>query len=57
MLEQANPRTVDFGSTTLQSAIEKAVDHVFNPERDAQDLVIRATAATTARGWSESKRY
>ena len=41
MLEQANPRTVDFGGTTLQSAIEKAVDQVFNPERDGvQDLVI-----------------
>ena len=41
MLEQANPRTVDFGGTTLQSAIEKAVDQIFDPERDGvQDLVI-----------------
>ena len=41
MLEQANPRTVDFGGTTLQSAIEKAVDQVFDPKRNgAQDLVI-----------------
>ena len=41
MLEQANPRTVDFGGTTLQSAIEKAVDQIFDPERSGvQDLVI-----------------
>ena len=41
MLEQANPRTVDFGGTTLQSAVEKAVDQVFDPERNGvQDLLI-----------------
>lgn len=41
MLEQANPRTVDFGGTTLQSAVEKAVDQIFDPERDGvQDLLI-----------------
>ena len=41
MLEQANPRTVDFGGTTLQSAVEKAVDQVFDPERHGvQDLLV-----------------
>jgi len=41
MLEQANPRTVDFGGTTLQSAVEKAVDQIFDPERNGvQDLLI-----------------
>ena len=41
MLEQANPRTVDFGGTTLQSAVEKAVDQIFDPERSGvQDLLI-----------------
>ena len=40
MLEQANPRTVDFGGT-LQSAVEKAVDQIFDPERNGvQDLLI-----------------
>ena len=41
MLEQANPRTVDFGGTTLQSAVEKAVDQVFIEGRaDVQDLIV-----------------
>lgn len=41
MLEQANPRTVDFGGTTLQSAVEKAVDQIFDPERSGvQDLLV-----------------
>jgi hypothetical protein len=41
MLEQAHPRSVDFGGTTLQSAIEKAVDQVFIPGReDVQDLIV-----------------
>jgi len=41
MLEQAYPRSVDFGGTTLQSAIEKAVDQVFIEGREGvQDLVI-----------------
>ena len=41
MLEEANPRTVDFGGTTLQSAVEKAVDQIFDPERNGvQDLLI-----------------
>ena len=41
MLEQANPRTVDFGGTALQSAVEKAVDQIFDPERSGvQDLLI-----------------
>jgi hypothetical protein len=41
MLEQANPLTVDFGGTTLQSAVEKAVDQIFDPERNGvQDLLI-----------------
>lgn len=41
MLDQAHPRTVDFGGTTVQSAIEKAVDQVFIAEREGvQDLVL-----------------
>jgi len=41
MLEQANPRTVDFGGTTVQSAIEKAVDQVFIEGREGvQDLIV-----------------
>lgn len=41
MLEQAHPRSVDFGGTTLQSAIEKAVDQVFIKGREGvQDLII-----------------
>ncbi|MGZ0709606.1 VWA domain-containing protein [Coraliomargarita sp. W4R53] len=41
MLEQAHPRSVDFGGTTLQSAIEKAVDQVFIAGREeVQDLII-----------------
>ncbi|MFD2255825.1 VWA domain-containing protein [Luteolibacter algae] len=41
MLEQAQPRTVDFGGTTLQSAVEKCVDQVFMADREGmQDLVV-----------------
>ena len=41
MLEQAHPRTVDFGGTTLQSAVEKAVDQIFLEGRDnVQDLIV-----------------
>jgi len=41
MLEQAHPRSVDFGGTTLQSAIEKAIDQVFMDGREGvQDLLI-----------------
>ncbi|WPJ95671.1 VWA domain-containing protein [Coraliomargarita algicola] len=41
MLEQAHPRSVDFGGTTIQSAIEKAVDQVFIAGREeVQDLII-----------------
>jgi len=41
MLEQATTRTVDFGGTTLLSAVEKAVDNVFSDERRGmQDLVV-----------------
>ena len=41
MLDQAQPRTVDFGGTTLQAAVEKAVDQVFVDGREGmQDLVV-----------------
>jgi hypothetical protein len=41
MLEQAHPRTVDFGGTTLQSAVEKAVDQIFLEGREnVQDLIV-----------------
>ncbi len=41
MLEQAQPRTVDFGGTTLQSAVEKCADQVFIDGRGGmQDLVV-----------------
>ena len=41
MLEQAHPRSVDFGGTTLQSAVEKVVDQVFIDGRGGvQDLVV-----------------
>jgi len=41
MLEQAQPRSVDFGGTTLQAAIDKAVDQVFIEGREGvQDLII-----------------
>ncbi|MFG0287731.1 MAG: VWA domain-containing protein [Rhodopirellula sp. JB044] len=41
MLDQATPRTVDFGGTTLLSATEKSVDNVFESERKGmQDLVV-----------------
>lgn len=41
MLDQASPRGVDFGGTTLQSAIEKCVDQVLMADREGlQDLVI-----------------
>jgi hypothetical protein len=41
MLEQTHTRSVDFGGTTVQSAVEKVVDQVFVAERaGVQDLVI-----------------
>ncbi|MGJ8635022.1 MAG: VWA domain-containing protein [Luteolibacter sp.] len=41
MLGQANPRTVDFGGTALQSAIEKSINQVLTKDRDGlQDLVV-----------------
>lgn len=41
MLEQVNPRAVDFGGTTVLSAVEKSVDNVFSDERSGmQDLVV-----------------
>lgn len=41
MLDQAHPRSVDFGGTTIQSALEKIVDQVLLPDRqDAQDIII-----------------
>ena len=41
MLDQVNPRAVDFGGTTVLSAVEKAVDNVFSEERSGmQDLVV-----------------
>lgn len=41
MLEQTHTRSVDFGGTTVQSAVEKVVDQVFMDNRSGvQDLVI-----------------
>lgn len=41
MLDQAHPRSVDFGGTTMQSAIEKTVDQVFlDGRQDTQDMII-----------------
>ncbi|MGJ8655696.1 MAG: VWA domain-containing protein [Akkermansiaceae bacterium] len=43
MLDQAHPRSVDFGGTTMQSAIEKIVDQVFLPNgqrENVQDIII-----------------
>lgn len=41
MLQQAHPRSVDFGGTTLQSAVEKSVDQVFMEGRGGvQDFVV-----------------
>lgn len=41
MVDQAHPRTVDFGGTTLQAAVEKCVDQVFIDGRGGmQDLVV-----------------
>lgn len=41
MLEQTHTRSVDFGGTTLQSAVEKVVDQVFMADRaGVQDLVV-----------------
>ena len=41
MLEQTHTRSVDFGGTTVQSAVEKVVDQVFVAERaGVQDLVL-----------------
>lgn len=41
MLDQAHPRSVDFGGTTLQAAVERAVDQVFMEDRrGGHDLVV-----------------
>ena len=41
MLNNVHTRTVDFGGTTLQSAVEKAVDQVFIDGRQGvQDLIV-----------------
>jgi hypothetical protein len=41
MLDQATPRAVDFGGTTLLAAVEKTVDNLFTQERAGmQDLVV-----------------
>ncbi|MEM0967457.1 MAG: VWA domain-containing protein [Verrucomicrobiota bacterium] len=41
MLNQVQPRSVDFGGTTLQAAVEKAVDQVFIEGRSGvQDLIV-----------------
>ncbi len=41
MLEQANPRAVDFGGTTLLSAVQKSVDNLFTEERKGmQDMIV-----------------
>lgn len=41
MLKQTHTRSVDFGGTTVQSAVEKVVDQVFVAERaGVQDLVL-----------------
>ncbi|MBL7077769.1 MAG: VWA domain-containing protein [Kiritimatiellae bacterium] len=41
MLDQAAPRTVDFGGSQLISAVEKAIDQVFAEGREGyQDLVL-----------------
>ena len=41
MLDQASPRSVDFGGTTLLSATEKCADSVFSDDRKGmQDLVV-----------------
>ena len=41
MLEQATPRAVDFGGSTLLAAVEKSVDNIFTDARKGmQDLVV-----------------
>lgn len=41
MVDQAQPRSVDFGGSFLQSAVEKAVDQVFTDGRHGfQDMVV-----------------
>ena len=41
MLDQATPRSVDFGGTTLLSAVEKSIDNIFLEGRGGmQDLVV-----------------
>ena len=41
MLEQVHTRSVDFGGTTLQSAVEKVVDQVLMEDRaGVQDLIV-----------------
>lgn len=41
MLDQATPRSVEFGGTTLLSAVEKSVDNIFADDREGmQDIVV-----------------
>ncbi|WP_372724454.1 VWA domain-containing protein, partial [Novipirellula sp.] len=41
VLDQATPRTVDFGGTTLLSATEKCADSIFTEQRNGmQDLIV-----------------
>jgi len=41
MLEQAHPRSADFGGTSVQSAVEKVVGQVLMPDRTGvQDLIV-----------------
>ncbi|HAV13643.1 MAG TPA: VWA domain-containing protein [Opitutae bacterium] len=41
MLDQTSTRTVDFGGTTVQAAVEKVVDQVFiDGRKDVQDLIV-----------------
>lgn len=43
MLDQAHPRSVDFGGTTIQSAIEKIIDQVIltqDQRENVQDIII-----------------
>ncbi|WP_018969970.1 VWA domain-containing protein [Rubritalea marina] len=41
MLDQAHPRSVDFGGTTIQSAVEKVIDQVYlDGRKGVQDLIV-----------------
>ncbi len=41
MLDEVHPRTVEFGGTTLQAAVEKTVDQIFIDGRgNVQDLIV-----------------